>query len=269
MNRGGVIRLSHKWLAQIIEDNIAEYELALSRRIKDATSHAGSTLTWVATGLPYDFYNGVYRSVLDAANVDAQIDYVLAEFQDRHVPMMWHVGPSSPPNLPDLLQDRGLVHVEDEPGMAIDLHTMNEGLETPGYLQISRVHTDMDLRNWVSVWAFDSSEEVMGDLTDIHRQFGFDGQNPWRYYVGLVDGKPVATSLLFLGEKAAAIHWVVTLPAWRRRGIGAAMTVRALNDARAAGHQLAVLTASPEGIVVYRKLGFRECCTIRRFGWKP
>lgn len=262
--------LSDQSLAQLIEDNVIEYELTLSQKIKDAASHSDSTLTWIAMGLPYDFYNGVYRSVLDGPNVDAQIDSVVAEFQNRHLPMMWHIGPSaSPTNLPELLQRHGLYHVEDEPGMVIELGTMNQSIEAPHNLGISLVDTDLDLCKWVSVWAFDASEEVMSDLVDIHRQFGIGGGNPWRYYIGSVEGKPVATSLLFFGEKAAAVHWVVTLPEFKRRGIGAAMTVHALRDARAAGYRHAVLTASPEGVGVYRRLGFHECCTIRRFGWRP
>jgi len=62
---------------------------------------------------------------------------------------------------------------------------------------------------------------------------------------------------------------VVTLPEVRRRGIGAAMTLRVLHEARAIGYRVAVLTASPDGIGVYRRIGFREYCLFRRYEWGP
>jgi ribosomal protein S18 acetylase RimI-like enzyme len=262
--------LSDQEIATLIEDNIIEYELALSERIPGAVSRSDPQLTWMTTGIPLDMYNGVFRSDFGDHDVDAQIEKVLAGFQVRNLPMIWHVGPSSSPsNLSHLLKTHGLQHIEDEPGMAVDLHTMNEAFDTPCPLEISCVHIDSDLRDWVNVWAFDSSSRVKFDLLEVHRQFGIDGRCPWRYFIGSVNGKPVATSLLFLGEKAAAVHWVVTLPEWRQQGIGVAMTLHALREARHEGYHTAVLTASPQGNGVYRRIGFREYCTIRRYGWEP
>lgn len=47
------------------------------------------------------------------------------------------------------------------------------------------------------------------------------------------------------------------------------MTLRVLRDARALGYRVAVLTASPSGIGVYRSLGFREYCLFSRYEWEP
>ena len=98
---------------------------------------------------------------------------------------------------------------------------------------------------------------------------GLGDDLPWRYYVGRLGGAPVATAELFVGEGVAAVHHVVTLPEVRRRGIGSAMTLRLLHDARALGYRVGVLTASPSGIESYRRIGFREYCWFRRFKWEP
>lgn len=154
-------------------------------------------------------------------------------------------------------------------GMALDLHAMNGKFQDVHDLKIVRVRAESDLDDWVSVRVFSAPEAVVTALQGVHRLFGVSDSRPWRYFIGFVNGKPAATSLLFLGAEAAAVHWVVTLPGYRKKGIGAAMTLRALHEAREGGYKVAVLTASPYGIGIYRKIGFREFCTIRRYGWEP
>jgi len=47
-----------------------------------------------------------------------------------------------------------------------------------------------------------------------------------------------------------------------------AMTLAALREARHVGYRLAILTASPDGVGIYRRIGFREYCTISRYRWR-
>ena len=50
----------------------------------------------------------------------------------------------------------------------------------------------------------------------------------------------------------------------RRRGIGTAMTVAALDLVRRQGGRHAVLTASPDGFGIYERLGLETVATVRR-----
>lgn len=47
------------------------------------------------------------------------------------------------------------------------------------------------------------------------------------------------------------------------------MTHQALRDARRMEFQVGVLTASPDGIGSYRRIGFREYCWFHRYAWEP
>jgi hypothetical protein len=47
------------------------------------------------------------------------------------------------------------------------------------------------------------------------------------------------------------------------------MTAATMALASERGHEHAVLTASPDGAGVYRRLGFEVVCAVRRFLWKP
>ena len=51
----------------------------------------------------------------------------------------------------------------------------------------------------------------------------------------------------------------------RSRDLASAMTLMAAQTARSQGYRIGVLTASPMGINIYRRLGFRECCTVSTY----
>ena len=88
---------------------------------------------------------------------------------------------------------------------------------------------------------------------------------PWRHYLCRERGVPVAISRLLLASGVAMIHGVATVPEARRRGIGTAVTLAALQGARRLGHRIAVLQASSMGQGPYRRLGFRYVAGYGRF----
>jgi predicted GNAT family acetyltransferase len=63
----------------------------------------------------------------------------------------------------------------------------------------------------------------------------------------------------------ATVIFVNTDPAWRRRGIGQAMTAHALRAAQLQGAKQACLDASPTGRSIYHRLGFEAAGTLKRF----
>lgn len=255
-------------MTRAIEESLLDLPRQIAH-LSDGEIHDTPDLFWATTGVPIGVSNGVYRSILTPDNVDATIVQVQEEFRRRKLPLMWQVGPSSQPlELRQRLLAHGFTHDEDEPGMALDILTMNEDFPIPAELDI-RIADDLSmLHKWVATWGFGVPGDVLPLFQDIYSRLGVEPDLPWRYYLGFFHGKPVATAQLFLGAGVAAVHDVATFTEMRARGIGTAMTLAALQDARRAGYRIAILSASPYGERIYRRIGFRDYCTISRYDWQ-
>jgi GNAT superfamily N-acetyltransferase len=91
---------------------------------------------------------------------------------------------------------------------------------------------------------------------------------PMRCYLATLNGEPVGTSQLFLGAGVAGLYSVTCIPAARRRGVGAAVTLAALRDARELGYGISILQASDLGYGVYRRLGFEAYGRLNQYLWE-
>lgn len=264
--------MSAESLLRAIEDNTADFLLALGRagggeERKDRHVH------WAIGGSPIDYHNCVVRADLSDINADRVINESVDVMRARQVPGTWHVGPSMrPKDIGDRLVRHGFTYGGNDIGMAIDLRRLPEAVPEPPGLTVTRVRDHQDLAVWARTLAegFGEGEREAAWVGVMYVRIGLDDDVPWRHYLGTrAGGEPVATVSLFLGAGVAGIYFVFTLPRVRRRGIGAAMTLAALNEARAMGFQIGVLGSSPMGYSVYRGLGFQERCRIPIYEWRP
>jgi GNAT superfamily N-acetyltransferase len=151
--------------------------------------------------------------------------------------------------------------------MAVDLSVLNDDPTTPSGLTIEPVRDTEALKQWAyaSAIGFGLPETLEGTWLDIFTGLGFE--LPLRNYVGILNGDPVATSELFVAQGVAGIYIVATVPKARRQGIGAAMTLTPLREARGLGYRIGILHASSMGQGVYRQLGFQEYCRMSHYVW--
>jgi GNAT superfamily N-acetyltransferase len=256
-------------IAAAIENHINAYLLSFAC-LPGAELRQDARCSWVDSGVPDVTFNAVVHANFGQGEIDAGIESVLSHFRRVARPVTWHVGPlSRPDDLPCHLEAHGMVHSEDEPGMAVGLDTLVPAPAIPAGLAIKPVEDEAGLRTWIRIWLFGAPEAIRTMYFEALRGRGIGGDLPWRYFVGSLDDEPAAISQLFTASGIASVQYVVTLPQFRRRGIGAAMTHRVLREGRDLGFRVAALTASPIGIGGYRRLGFREYCVFRRYEWFP
>jgi GNAT superfamily N-acetyltransferase len=257
-------------LLQAMEANIHQAWIDLARGL-GAVVHDEPDLLWFFSGLPFHLANGIVRADFPVDMTEEAFEERLKPLTAPRIPLVWLVGPSTRPvDLGNYLEKRGWMR-EDSPGMAIDLHSLDEQPLLPARLTIERVSDGETFKTWLRVMTVGSDipEKVLSLLLDIAARHDFKLAPNVYYYLGKLDNEPVATSLLFLGGGVAGIYNVATLPDARRQGIGSALTLAPLLEARRRGYRIGALQAAQMGLNLYRRLGFREYCMFSAYFWTP
>jgi GNAT superfamily N-acetyltransferase len=82
---------------------------------------------------------------------------------------------------------------------------------------------------------------------------------------GSLDGQALGTSACFCLNGVAWIAGVCTLPAYRRRGFGTALTWAALAEGARRGCTAAALNSGPMSLGLYQRMGFVHVCNHRTY----
>jgi GNAT superfamily N-acetyltransferase len=265
-------KASRETLIEMIQEN--EIAFWLSRaRLAGWEVHEEPGLTWYRSGLRSPMFNGVIRTTLGSdEEANARIEGTLARFRADRLPMVWWSGPSRrPTDLGARLLARGLTTPGDDPGMAVDLRALHEDVAMSARLTIERVSDDATLRTWMlTLRATDglpaSTREP--DLA-LQRPASFAVDDEYRLYLARLDGAPVGTAAAQIGAGVVGLYCVGVIPGARRQGIGAAVTLAALHEARGQGYHFGVLGASEVGESVYRRLGFKRYCLLQMYELLP
>jgi GNAT superfamily N-acetyltransferase len=243
-------------LAELEHENMIEANTLAASQVLGAHVDRSDGIALFATGLPLRLFNQVLieDDSADAAAVGAAVALLHARrthfavnlrriFDDRHIPTMASLG---------------LVPLSDHPWMpGMAMHP----LPVPGSLSPASEH---EIRQVT---------DAAGVADHIHAAAaGFGMPEAWlqaivteklarlpgaTLYVGYTDAIPVSTGLGIRTGRTIGVYNIATVESARRRGYGAAMTMRIVDDGAAAGCDVAILQASLMGQPIYERLGFR------------
>ncbi len=207
-------------------------------------------------------FKGVWRARLAPDEADAAIEKTVDWFKAREAPYVfwWTGADDQPADLPVRLIEHGFaLNILGDPGMGADLHTLDETDRTPSGFHVEQVYDQSGLEDWrdAFITAYDIPPFTGQAWVDATLAAG-GADAPWKPYVGYLDDKPVACNILYTGAGVAGVYGVGTVPEARRMGIGAAITLRPLLDARAQGYRYGVLFSTGLGHRMYLKLGFHN-----------
>jgi len=258
--------VSDEALVTAIRANMCDFFRLVSR--SNPTEHFENTqfARWYMP-IPHPWFNGVLCSKLPAEGDEIFLAETIKYFHAKDVPAFtWWLEPHlKRADWESVLARHGFGFSDDTPGMAIDLHTLNTSLPPMDGFKIRVVTDEESLRTWTNIFIKGYGLPAAWEAITFEQwlKFGFDF--PMRNYIGYLNGTPVSTSTIFYGGGAAGIYDVATLPEARGKGLGAALTLQPLLDARQMGYRVGVLQSSDMGFNVYKKLGFRHLCQIENF----
>jgi len=254
-----------------LEANMFEFYAGYARSPNSELYQDASYLR-VFTGLPYAMFNGIFGAQLTPGTLDGAISDVIDYMANKKVPCCWYVTPGvRPAGLSEHLKRHGFTFGGFSPGMWIELDAISENQMIPPRLDIGVVEDGEMVKTWTEVvWpAMGFSEAGRQRFLEMENFLGIDPQSHRLRYLAYLNGKPVATSLLLLHAGVAGIYAVSTLPEARGKGIGGAITLAPLRQARDRGYHIGTLQASRMGFPVYRRLGFQEVFQVQEYEWKP
>lgn len=249
-------------LMAAVEDNLLGHVAFVQRRLPGMRVDQRDELTIVDSGLASDTFNKILAARLPEDGADARIDEALAYVRGTGRAFTWWIGPCSRPvDLEARLCRRGLAPEEYELGMTIDLEAAAGDVSVPAGARIANVTTAAELDDFAGVLAHltDPADEDVVRFFQSASAALLEPDCPMRLFVAYADGEPAAVSELFLGGGVAGVHMVGTAERFRRRGLGMALTWKALDEGRRRDMRVGALQASAQGQPLYEKLGFEPC----------
>jgi GNAT superfamily N-acetyltransferase len=204
------------------------------------------------TGVALPTLNSVWGERIDPdpSAVAGLLDRVKA----TGLPHCLQLRPGISPALTELAESRGMVADGEIPLMLMGKPAAIAHAPEAAGLRLRQLRPEeASLHTRVTAAGFEAPEEPFLQLMtpDVLRLPGV------RCYVGDVGSQPVTTGLGVTLGAFTALFTIATLPAYRGRGYGTAMTARIVADGLAAGAKWSWLQSSPAGYTTYDRLGFR------------
>lgn len=256
-------------LTAAIENNQFAYLSALGKwdgvRVFDEPD-----ILYLRSLISFPLFNAHMRLRANIEGAKSHIAKAVRYAHERQVSVAWYTGPQTrPAQSATLLEEAGFETLDIAPGMATAMADLPP-MRAHKFL-IGQVESMEQLKDWQSVFAegFKVSDAIANALVSAYKAVGFTGSAPLHHFTARFDGKVVGCASVFMGAGAAGIYNIATLPEFRGRGIGSALTLACLHYGYAKGFRVGVLQASSEGLPMYRGLGFVESCTIGIYGYQP
>lgn len=175
----------------------------------------------------------------------------------KNVPFTWVINKSDTITK-DILEENGFHHKASFPALSLNLNALHsDSFANELIVKQINLQDQLDINTWISISSevFSVSQVELIKMVEIFKQ-----RIPafLKLYVAYYNTSAVAAGMMILHESTATLHWIGTLPKFRNKGLGSAVTYQALLDALNYGCKRAILMATVLGRPLYENLGFTE-----------
>jgi ribosomal protein S18 acetylase RimI-like enzyme len=235
----------------VIEDFIAGMAL-LSSGVPGGYQERGDGVVLNVIGLDSPSTNTLHILEPSASRSDAQ--RFVERLQQAGLPFVFRVRPDAPDWVDDLAAASGLLGRVEFPIMRMVPAVVGTGSESPTIVEVDP--GDRDLVRDVTE-AFTAGNEVPPGVFDQLVAPAMFDRPEVAVYAALEESSVTSVGIRLQVPGAVGVFGVATPPRHRRRGLGEAVTARIVRDGIAAGARSAFLGATPMGLHIYERLGFR------------
>ena len=254
-------------IARIADAHTLRVQRWLSSRAPNAVTFDGLGTRVASTGLKIRLLNQAlgahYPPDTSPEAIHTEIKRLKTFFAQRGVGgWYWWLGPfSTRAHLPDLLKTHGLEYDGIGLPCMVALLPPIHHPPIPPDITVWRAKTLADLQSASTIRriAFKFPDgEALTYFDDMPEDWLGDRSPAQLFLARAGKGEPATIGALILAEGVPGVYVMATLPKWGRRGLGAAILARIMDEATRQGHQMIVLTASKLGHGLYRKFGFEH-----------
>jgi GNAT superfamily N-acetyltransferase len=267
---------SQRELIRILDDTAVQGCMAW-RAWPELEVHEDSGICRIACADPFPVFNVVLKARMEPECTDRRIDALVSSTRQKSASLGWYTTPCTrPSDLGERLLCRGFVLGGITAGMAANLSALKDDRDSSGQkclmqsgLVVEEVRDLGALKIWSRIMTsvYEFPESAADTWFRLNAYLGLGEDRVWHHYLAFLDGKPLATSSIFLGADAAMLANVATVADSRRAGIGTAVALRALHEAQVRDYSIAVICSSDLGKNVYLRMGFEEICELYFYLW--
>ncbi|MDQ3713863.1 MAG: GNAT family N-acetyltransferase [Acidobacteriota bacterium] len=208
---------------------------------------------WIEVGGAYAMFDGIASPLTQTFGlgvfdeiIDVELDEIEAFFKRHNAPVFHEVSPLADASLIGLLNERGYQPIE----LTSVMYRMLQAENAFGSPTNSRVLARIVSGDEIDIFAETSVAGSSAEMPEF-ADFGIElckigavskGASP---FIAELDGKPIATGMLFVYEDVALLGGASTIPEWRRNGAQNALLEARLRFAAERGCRLATMGASP------------------------
>ncbi|MDR2546146.1 MAG: GNAT family N-acetyltransferase [Lachnospiraceae bacterium] len=253
--------------SQYIEQIIAGHELYwdMLGNLRGNENHKGN-LSWLSGDINY-----IYKVKLNGPDYNADVSNVIAKLDNHEIPLNLIITPDTAPADVDVcelfLAYDQIEYARTNSGMAKEIRANGNSTYMNAYnndIKVFKVSKPSHLKMCGVI--FNAVFEY--DIFSLkHYIDAFCHPNVY-FYMAEHRGVPAGACMAIHGNDFVQIAWVGTLKGYRQRGIAGYLIGMAEKAALIKGIELSVLSAYPEGLNAYKRIGYKQYCEIVTLDYK-
>ncbi len=216
---------------------------------------------WFTSTIQSPIFNTIVELDPESPLCESYLMSIEENLPDSDIPLAWMVPGECTPSQ-ELLRKYHYYFLGSTQGMVRDLSNWES---TRGrQSEVVTVDSEEELLEWTRVVAssYQFGPDWFYPWFEMHLAAGFGPESLWEHFLLYEQNKPVAACSLFWGPEVPSLANVAVKPEAMRKGFGLAVTESALSYAKMTmDPEFITLYATEQGLGLYKKLGFQECCS--------